>query len=113
MAKVAGAGTKSSAASAPPTDVVKYKYNPETADGLIAEQIPEELGAALGDAAWKVRLECLDNGFPAWLEETQYGVDAELIFRFFGKKPGWNEKNFQVRPSIASRVCESALIDSL
>lgn len=97
MAKAAGAGPKPSASAAPLTDSFKYRHTPEAADGLIAELIPEELGAALGDGAWKVRLECLDTSFPAWLEETQYGVDAELTFRFLGKKPGWNEKNFQVR----------------
>jgi cytoskeleton-associated protein 5 len=96
MAKVGGGGSKH-ATPAVTAEAFKYKYPPEVADGLMAESIPEDLSAALADGAWKVRLECLDVAFPAWLDETGLDVDAEILFRFLAKKPGWNEKNFQVR----------------
>lgn len=36
-----------------------------------------------------------------WVEEEgAEKVDAEIILRFLGKSPGWNEKNFQVSAKI-------------
>jgi cytoskeleton-associated protein 5 len=33
-------------------------------------------------------------------EEGAEKVDSEILIRFLGKYPGWNEKNFQVCPII-------------
>ena len=90
------AASKASSASSPPTESFKYRFTPEDADLRIAELIPEDLANELSDGAWKVRLAALEEAFPQWLESSLDTVDAELIFRFLGKKPGWNEKNFQV-----------------
>lgn len=98
MAKVTKqpAAAASSASASAPSESFKYKFTPEDADGRIAELIPENFSNELGDGAWKIRLATLDESFPQWLEDSLDTVDAELIFRFLGKKPGWNEKNFQV-----------------
>jgi len=64
---------------------------------LITDLVPSELATDLGDAAWKTRLACLDEAFPEWLESVIDTAECELLFRFLGKKPSWNEKNFQVR----------------
>lgn len=96
-ATVAGAKSSKPAASAPTaTDTFKYKYTPEDAEGLIAELIPDNFKTDLGDGNWKVRLAALDE-MVTWLEGVIESAECELIFRFLGKKPGWNEKNFQVR----------------
>ncbi|KAF8323194.1 ARM repeat-containing protein [Clavulina sp. PMI_390] len=99
MAKV----TKTSNASAPAataSTAFKYKFTPEDAEGRIAELIPQNFAAELGDSAWKVRLATLEESFPQWLDDAIDTVEAELIFRFLGKKPGWNEKNFQVSAKV-------------
>lgn len=34
----------------------------------------------------------------AWVEEgNAVNQESEILFRYMGKNPGWNEKNFQVR----------------
>lgn len=103
MAKVAKsvAGTAAPASSSAPSETFKYKFTPEDADSRIAEIIPENFSNELGDSAWKVRLATLEESFPQWLEGSLDTVDAELVFRFLGKKPGWNEKNFQVSTTNA------------
>jgi cytoskeleton-associated protein 5 len=96
MAKATKPATKASAAASAPTESFKYRFTPEDADLRIAELIPENFANELSDGAWKVRLAALEEPFPQWLDGSLDVVDAELIFRFLGKKPGWNEKNFQV-----------------
>ena len=55
------------------------------------------MAADLADANWKIRLAAMDE-FIAWLEEgAAESAECEVLFRFMSKKPGWNEKNFQVR----------------
>jgi hypothetical protein len=49
----------------------------------------------LGDANWKIRLAALDE-MTTWVEGEIGNAECEVIFRFLAKKPGWNEKNFQV-----------------
>jgi len=50
----------------------------------------------LGDGAWKIRLEAADKMIK-WLEEGQAETaESEMVFRFWAKVPGRNEKNFQV-----------------
>lgn len=99
MAKASkpAAAASSSASASIPSESFKYRFTPEDADGRIAELIPENFANELGDSAWKVRLATLEETFPQWVEGSLDTLDAELIFRFLGKKPGWNEKNFQVR----------------
>jgi cytoskeleton-associated protein 5 len=87
---------KASAATSLPSESFKYRFAPEDADVRIAELIPANFANELSDGAWKVRLAALEEPFPHWLEGSLDAVDAELAFRFLGKKPGWNEKNFQV-----------------
>ncbi|KAF9519981.1 hypothetical protein BS47DRAFT_1370532 [Hydnum rufescens UP504] len=82
--------------TAPPSDSFKYKFTPEDAEALAGDLVPSELATDLGDAAWKTRLACLDEAFPQWLESVIETAECEVLFRFLGKKPGWNEKNFQV-----------------
>ena len=37
----------------------------------------------------------------AWVNESAAeSVESEIMFRFLGKTPGWNEKNFQVSAKI-------------
>lgn len=87
---------KASAAAPPPSESFKYRFTPEDADLRIAELIPANFVNELSDGAWKVRLAALEEPFLQWLGGSLDVVDAELVFRFLGKKPGWNEKNFQV-----------------
>ncbi|KAG8968617.1 Microtubule-associated protein, microtubule dynamics during spindle orientation [Tulasnella sp. 419] len=95
------AATKASAKPAPPSalDTFKYKYTPEDAESMYTEMVPAQYQTDLGDANWKTRLAALDE-MMTWLEAEVDTVDAEVLMRFFSKKPGWNEKNFQVSAKL-------------
>ncbi|KDQ20349.1 hypothetical protein BOTBODRAFT_153038 [Botryobasidium botryosum FD-172 SS1] len=88
-------GVKGSAPPAAASEVVKYKYTPEDAEAIAADFVPANMAAELGDGNWKVRLASLEE-FGTWLEGQVDKCECEVLFRFLGKKPGWNEKNFQV-----------------
>ena len=94
---VAAAASKASGKGAPPaaSESFKYKFTPEDAESMAADAIPAEYFAELGDGNWKIRMAALDT-FREWLEPRLGEIEAEVLFRFLGKKPGWNEKNFQV-----------------
>ena len=84
-----------------PSEPVKYRYNAEDAAALATQHIPEAYHTQLADPAWKVRLESAEE-LTKWVEEESgfQKVDSEVMFRFLGKTPGWNEKNFQVGLSL-------------
>lgn len=82
-----------------PSDSFKFRFTSEDAEAQFAELVPAQISRDLGDSAWKVRLAALDETIPPWVDGVIDEVECELLFRFFGKKPGWNEKNFQVIPS--------------
>lgn len=110
---VNGAGSSKSAAKPGPTaaagEPVKYKYSGEEADALAADLIPEQIAADLGDANWKVRLAALDE-FSAWLDGgVAESAECEVLFRSLSKRPGWNEKNFQVN-ELSLLVFESTTL---
>jgi cytoskeleton-associated protein 5 len=40
-----------------------------------------------------------------WVEEEgAEKVDSEIMVRFLGRIPGWNEKNFQVYSNLLNRM---------
>ncbi|CAE6427811.1 unnamed protein product [Rhizoctonia solani] len=99
---VTAASAKSAKATpAAATDTFKYKFTPEDADARSSELIPAQIQTDLSDAQWKARLAALEE-MSTWLdgELSGDGVESELVFRFLGKKPGWNEKNFQVSAKV-------------
>jgi cytoskeleton-associated protein 5 len=91
----AKAGPSKSLASSP-TEPVKYRYSTDDALAQAADLVPANFQTQLADAAWKVRLEAADEMIKWTEEEGAEKVDSEILIRFLGKYPGWNEKNFQV-----------------
>lgn len=89
--------------AASPTEPVKYRYSNEDALAQAADLIPANFRTALADSAWKVRLESAEEMIKWVEEEGAEKVDSEIMSRFLGKIPGWNEKNFQVGVSVARR----------
>ncbi|CAG8714523.1 7634_t:CDS:10, partial [Racocetra persica] len=81
---------------------LRYKFSNEEVEARLAEIIPEEQTAGLGDK----KLEEPFISFPYYLaieelyntlnEMDPSNIEAELIVRFLAKKPGWKESNFQV-----------------
>jgi cytoskeleton-associated protein 5 len=69
-----------------------------------ADLVPANFHTQLADGAWKVRLEAAEEMIKWAEEEGAEKVDSEILIRFLGKFPGWNEKNFQVR-SLFQRHC--------
>ncbi|KAG8985770.1 Microtubule-associated protein, microtubule dynamics during spindle orientation [Tulasnella sp. JGI-2019a] len=94
-----GGAPPKSGGAAPASEPVKYKHSSEDADALAAELVPAQIAADLGDANWKIRLAALEE-FNTWLEEVVETADCEVLFRFLSKRPGWNEKNFQVSAKV-------------
>ncbi|KAG9019496.1 Microtubule-associated protein, microtubule dynamics during spindle orientation [Tulasnella sp. 427] len=100
-AAAAPAGKSGGKAAAPvPGETVKFKFSSEDALQQADELVPPQLAADLADGNWKTRLAGTEE-FIAWLEggiaET---AECEVLFRFMSKKPGWNEKNFQVSAKV-------------
>ncbi|SPO37750.1 related to STU2 - Microtubule-associated protein (MAP) of the XMAP215/Dis1 family [Pseudozyma flocculosa] len=91
------AGGKGGPASA--TEPVKYRFNSEDAEARAADLIPEGIAAQLASGVWKDRLAGMTD-FNAWLEREVDEVEAEIIVRALGKKPGWKESNFQVLAEV-------------
>lgn len=90
--KPAAKGSQAPAAAEP----IKYKFSSEDAEIRAAELVPAQIAADLADANWKIRLAAMDE-FIAWIEgSVAETAECEVLFRFLSKKPGWNEKNFQV-----------------
>ncbi|KAG8879893.1 Microtubule-associated protein, microtubule dynamics during spindle orientation [Tulasnella sp. 331] len=95
-----GAAVASKPGGVPSTaEPIKYRYSSEDAEALAVELIPPQMAADLGDANWKIRLAALEE-FSTWLEEVVETAECEVLFRFLSKKPGWNEKNFQVSAKV-------------
>ncbi|KIO34814.1 hypothetical protein M407DRAFT_63913 [Tulasnella calospora MUT 4182] len=97
----APAGKAGGKAAAPtPGEGVKFKFSSEDALQMADELVPPQLASDLGDGNWKTRLAGMEE-FITWLEggnaET---AECEVLFRFLSKKPGWNEKNFQVSAKV-------------
>ncbi|CED83658.1 Microtubule-associated protein [Phaffia rhodozyma] len=87
-------------ASASASEPLRYKYSSEEAEAKWEVMIPGEMRDQLADANWKARLEGTEK-MTAWLENGEAEVvESEIMFRFFSKIPGWNEKNFQVSSKI-------------
>ncbi|KAF8326346.1 armadillo-type protein [Cantharellus anzutake] len=99
---VSSASAKSSKAPAPvpPSESFKFKFTPEDAESRFPDLVPNQISSDLGDSAWKVRLAALDEAVPPWIDSIVDDTDCELLIRFFAKKPGWNEKNFQVSAKV-------------
>ncbi|KAG8914017.1 Microtubule-associated protein, microtubule dynamics during spindle orientation [Tulasnella sp. 408] len=100
-AAAAPAGKAGGKAAAPaPGEPVKFKFSSEDALQMAEELVPPQLASDLGDGNWKTRLAGMEE-FITWLEggnaET---AECEVLFRFLSKKPGWNEKNFQVSAKV-------------
>jgi cytoskeleton-associated protein 5 len=98
-AAVAAAAASKSGKPPPPAapgalDTFKYKHTPEDAEAHAAEIIPANFATDLADSNWKTRLAALEE-MTTWVESNVEGLDAEVTFRFLGKR-GWAEKNFQV-----------------
>jgi len=111
------AANKSGAAKSPPSElnVFAYRYSPEDAEAKAAEVVPPKIQAGLASAQWKERLEAA-GGLKQWLSSDPAGVvegnqwfdvaggfgvmESEILFRYLGKVPGWNEKNFQVSTQV-------------
>ncbi|EPQ29249.1 uncharacterized protein PFL1_03004 [Pseudozyma flocculosa PF-1] len=81
------------------TEPVKYRFNSEDAEARAADLIPEGIAAQLASGVWKDRLAGMTD-FNAWLEREVDEVEAEIIVRALGKKPGWKESNFQVLAEV-------------
>ncbi|CAE6421007.1 unnamed protein product, partial [Rhizoctonia solani] len=99
---VAAASAKSAKGGPPAaTDTFKYKFTPEDADARSSELVPAQIQTDLADAQWKARLAALEE-MSTWLDGELNGdaIESEVLFRFLGKKPGWNEKNFQVSAKV-------------
>lgn len=75
---------------------MKYRYSNDDALAQAVDLIPANFQTSLADSAWKVRLEAADEMIKWVEEEGAEKVDSEIMIRFLGKTPGWNEKNFQV-----------------
>jgi len=79
-----------------PSEPVKYRYSNDDALAQAADLVPGTFQTQLADGAWKVRLEAAEEMIKWVEEEGAEKVDSEILIRFLGKYPGWNEKNFQV-----------------
>lgn len=93
-AAAAKSGKPAAPAAPGALDTVKFKYTPEDAESLAAENIPARFATDLADSNWKTRLAALED-MTTWAEENAAQVESELVVRFLAKK-GMNEKNFQV-----------------
>ncbi|PWY99806.1 ARM repeat-containing protein [Testicularia cyperi] len=93
----AGAGAGRKVASA--TEPVKYKFHPDDAEARAADLIPAGIAAQLASGVWKERLAGMGE-FNDWLKVEAETVEAEIIVRALGKKPGWKESNFQVMAEV-------------
>jgi cytoskeleton-associated protein 5 len=92
-AKVGGTASLPAPTASEP---VKYKFSPEEAEAQATELIPADIQAGLADGQWKERLGAAER-LLTWVEEGNAdNAESEVIFRYLGKTPGWNEKNFQV-----------------
>ena len=112
MKKPPAASSSSSQAPAKPTkaaivEPLKYKFNQEDAEAQAESVLPANVYADLSSSNWKARLEALDN-LHAWIESGEgTSAESEIIVRYFSKKPGWKESNFQVRSWATVAVCNS------
>lgn len=66
--------------------------------------MPANFQTQLADGAWKVRLEAAEEMIKWVEEEGAEKVDSEILVRFLGKFPGWNEKNFQVSAKVFKTI---------
>jgi hypothetical protein len=66
--------------------------------------VPANFQTQLADSAWKVRLEAAEEMIKWTEEEGAAKVDSEILIRFLGKYPGWNEKNFQVCQTVKNQL---------
>jgi len=82
---------------------VKYRYSTDDALAQAADLVPANFQTQLADPAWKVRLEAAEEMIKWTEEEGAEKVDSEILIRFLGKYPGWNEKNFQVCQTATSK----------
>jgi cytoskeleton-associated protein 5 len=79
---------------------VKYRFAPEEAEAKAVEVVPSDIQAGLASAQWKERLESAEK-LLAWVESGEGATaESEILFRYLGKVPGWNEKNFQVSSKV-------------
>jgi cytoskeleton-associated protein 5 len=79
-----------------PSEPVKYRYSNDDALAQATDLVPGNFQTQLADGAWKVRLEAAEEMIKWVEEEGADKVDSEILIRFLGKFPSWNEKNFQV-----------------
>ncbi|KAH8917187.1 ARM repeat-containing protein, partial [Atractiella rhizophila] len=96
---------KPPAAAAPPPakaggggkapEPIKFKMSQEDGEARGEAELPAPIVASLGEGAWKLRLEGMDN-LVQWLEGEGAEMEAEVVVRYLRKKPGWKESNFQV-----------------
>ncbi len=93
----AAASSGKGAASA--TEPVKYRFHPDDAESRAAELIPNGIATQLASSNWKERLAGMSE-FNDWLKVEAESVEAEVIVRALGKKPGWKESNFQVMAEV-------------
>ncbi|KAI9595885.1 armadillo-type protein [Syncephalis fuscata] len=91
--KAAPAAAKSAPPPAPkkgskPDEPIVYKFNPDTAQGMIEEAFPANILTDIANSNWKTRL----AGCSA--------IHPELVIRMMSKKPGWKDNNFQVLSKV-------------
>ncbi|KAI0221669.1 hypothetical protein L0F63_000494 [Massospora cicadina] len=75
---------------------VVFKFTPEEVDDRVGAYLSQEILEGVGSAAWKTRLEAMEQ----WISTLERGLESELepeiLIRQLGKKPAWKEANFQV-----------------
>ncbi|GAC71621.1 cdk activating kinase [Moesziomyces antarcticus T-34] len=75
---------------------------PAAAASAASSSAPARRPAAASSSAasnWKERLAGMSD-FNDWLKVEAESVEAEIIVRALGKKPGWKESNFQVMAEV-------------
>jgi cytoskeleton-associated protein 5 len=80
-----------------------YVHTDEEALRFFNDSFGEELVQNLVDAAWKTRLQAIEDVFTRIdASELPLGFSTELFARFFSQRPGWKESNFQVLGKVIS-----------
>ncbi len=98
-ARSGAAAASGGKAAASATEPVKYRFHPDDAESRAAELIPDGIATQLASSNWKERLAGMSE-FNDWLKVEAESVEAEIIVRALGKKPGWKESNFQVMAEV-------------
>ncbi|RUS19776.1 armadillo-type protein [Endogone sp. FLAS-F59071] len=88
-----------------PDEPLRYKFTPEDAEERAPEHIPADILTQLADSAWKTRLAGIEALYSKYEDSDINDIEAEIVVRMLGKKPGWKDSNFQVLAKVFA-VCQ-------